>query len=126
MSSQELWGKFEEYHELEDFVGMDMTRKFIQMGMTRAKRYANHAGGRKYSKSSGEELAKSSTHKDADEKLEASNVFRETWNRCRNHEGYLRLKRGFQSEQKEWDKEQRALQRAKQPLGQESSNSKAR
>ncbi len=30
-SSQELWAKFEEYDELGDFVGMDMTRKFIQM-----------------------------------------------------------------------------------------------
>ena len=25
-----------------------MARKFLQMGMTRAKRYANHKGGRKY------------------------------------------------------------------------------
>jgi hypothetical protein len=25
-----------------------MARKFIQMGMTRAKRYANYEGGRKY------------------------------------------------------------------------------
>ena len=31
-----------------DFVGADMSRKFVQMGMTRAKRYANHRGGRKY------------------------------------------------------------------------------
>jgi hypothetical protein len=27
---------------------MDMSRKFIQMGYTRARRYANHKGGRKY------------------------------------------------------------------------------
>ena len=30
-SSQELWDKFEEYRRRGDFVGMDMTRKFIQM-----------------------------------------------------------------------------------------------
>lgn len=30
-SSQALWERFEEYDENEDFVGMDMTRKFIQM-----------------------------------------------------------------------------------------------
>jgi hypothetical protein len=29
-------------------VGMDMARRFLQMGMTRARRYANHKGGRKY------------------------------------------------------------------------------
>lgn len=27
---------------------MDITRKFIQMGMTRSKRYASYKGGRKY------------------------------------------------------------------------------
>ena len=68
--------------------------------MTRAKRYANHAGGRKYAKDSGELLEKSSTHKDAKEKLEASEVFREVWNRCRNHEGYLRRKKEFADELK--------------------------
>jgi hypothetical protein len=30
-SSEELWEQFEEYDRREDFVGMDMTRKFIQM-----------------------------------------------------------------------------------------------
>ena len=27
---------------------MDMARKFLQMGYTRARRYANHRGGKKY------------------------------------------------------------------------------
>ena len=31
-----------------DFVGMDMARKFLQMGFTRARRYANHRSGRKF------------------------------------------------------------------------------
>jgi hypothetical protein len=30
-SSEELWERFEEYDRQDDFVGMDMTRKFIQM-----------------------------------------------------------------------------------------------
>ena len=30
-SSRELWERFEEYDRAGDFVGMDMTRKFIQM-----------------------------------------------------------------------------------------------
>jgi hypothetical protein len=30
-SSQDLWERFEQYDEEDDFVGMDMTRKFIQM-----------------------------------------------------------------------------------------------
>ncbi|KAF1985037.1 hypothetical protein K402DRAFT_464685 [Aulographum hederae CBS 113979] len=106
-SSKELWARFEEYDREGDFVGMDMARKFIQMGMTRAKRYANHAGGRKYDKKTGEELEKSSTHRDAKEKLEASEIFREVWQRCRDHKGYLARKEGFLKEQREWDQEQK-------------------
>jgi len=30
-SSQDLWERFEQYDRDGDFVGMDMTRKFIQM-----------------------------------------------------------------------------------------------
>lgn len=40
--------KFEEYLAIDDFVGADMARKFLQMGFTRARRYANYKGGRKY------------------------------------------------------------------------------
>jgi hypothetical protein len=75
--------------------------------MTRAKRYANHAGGRKYDKVTGEELEKSDVHPDAKEKLEASLIFREAWERAKKHEGYLEKKERFQAEQKEWDKEKR-------------------
>jgi hypothetical protein len=30
-SADELWARFEEYDREGDFVGMDMTRKFVQM-----------------------------------------------------------------------------------------------
>lgn len=47
-SAQKIFSLFEEYRKDEDFVGMDMARKFLQMGYTRARRYANHKGGKKY------------------------------------------------------------------------------
>ena len=47
-SSQAIWVLFEEYLKKNDFVGADMARKFLQMGYTRARRYANHRGGKKY------------------------------------------------------------------------------
>ena len=103
-SSTALWSRFLDYDAAGDFVGMDMARKFIQMGMTRAKRYANHKGGRKYDKLSGVELEKSTGHEGRAEKEEASRVFREVWERCRGHEGYQRRKEAFQKEQKEWDR----------------------
>ncbi len=55
-SSQALYTMFEQYKAADDFVGMDMARKYIQMGYTRARRYANHKSGRKYDKITGEEL----------------------------------------------------------------------
>ena len=37
-----------DYRIQKDFVGMDMCRKFLEMGFTRARRYANHKDGKKY------------------------------------------------------------------------------
>jgi hypothetical protein len=45
---------FEKYLEDNDFVGADMARKFLQMGYTRARRYANHKTGRKYNQTTRE------------------------------------------------------------------------
>ena len=36
------------YRAKKDFIGMDMCRKFLEMGFTRARRYANHKDGKKY------------------------------------------------------------------------------
>ena len=108
-SSSALWSRFLAYEAADDFVGMDMTRKFIQMGMTRAKRYANHKGGRKYTVGTEgkTELEKSKGHKGQEEKEEASRVFREVWERCKGHRGYVEMKERFLKEQKEWDKERK-------------------
>jgi hypothetical protein len=46
-SSEAIWAKFERYRDAEDFVGMDVARKYLQMGYTRAMRYAKYPGGRK-------------------------------------------------------------------------------
>ena len=48
VSARTIFGMFEAYRDAEDGVGMDMARKFLQMGFTRSRRYANHKGGRKY------------------------------------------------------------------------------
>ena len=47
-SSHKIYEMFCEYKRKKDFIGMDMARKFLEMGFTRARRYANHASGRKY------------------------------------------------------------------------------
>ena len=47
-SSHKIYKMFCEYKRRDDFIGMDMARKFLEMGFTRARRYANHSSGRKY------------------------------------------------------------------------------
>ena len=47
-SSEKIYELFLEYKANGDFVGMDMARKFLQMGYTRSRRYANHRTGQKY------------------------------------------------------------------------------
>ena len=37
-----------DYEVQKDFIGMDMCRKFLEMGFTRARRYANHNDVKKY------------------------------------------------------------------------------
>jgi len=46
----------------KDFIGMDMCRKFLEMGFTRARRYANHNSGRKYKKGTRDILPQEKDH----------------------------------------------------------------
>ena len=50
-SSHRIYEMFCDYKRKGDFIGMDMARKFLEMGFTRARRYANHSSGRKYDSS---------------------------------------------------------------------------
>lgn len=86
------------------------------MGMTRAKRYANHAGGRKYDRTARQlaaeggkrtELPKSTGHKGQEEKLAASEVFKVVWKQCTSGEEYITLREEWKEERKVWDKEEK-------------------
>jgi hypothetical protein len=89
-SSATIFGMFLAYLAAGDFVGADMARKFLQMGWTRARRYANHTGGRKYDSRTGAELPRC---EDA-EKAAAAAAFYERYVAARSHPDYLRLKAG--------------------------------
>lgn len=51
-SATKIYALFVDYKLEGDFVGMDMARKFLQMGYTRSRCYTNHKSGRKYLKDS--------------------------------------------------------------------------
>ena len=47
-SAVTIYHMYRGFRALKDFIGMDMCRKFLEMGFTRARRYANHKDGKKY------------------------------------------------------------------------------
>jgi hypothetical protein len=87
-SSAKIYKMFLAYLKAEDFPGADMARKFLQMGWTRARRYANHKGGRKYDKKTGEELPRVENK----EKAEAAAIFYERYVTARQHPEYVKQK----------------------------------
>ncbi|ECP3125644.1 DUF4385 domain-containing protein [Salmonella enterica] len=91
-SAEQIYQLFEAYRQQDDFVGMDMARKFIQMGYTRARRYANYKGGKKYA-----EDGSLNTRGNDPIKAAAATVFKSWWDKIRQDEDYLKRKRQHQA-----------------------------
>ncbi|WP_433922209.1 DUF4385 domain-containing protein [Paenibacillus taichungensis] len=87
-SSQKIYELFLEYKEKDDFAGMDMARKFLQMGYTRARRYTNHKGGRKYSKEDGSILP----YQNNKVKAESAAIFKAQWEIAKTDPDYVKMK----------------------------------
>ena len=92
-SSEKIMQMFEDYRQADDFVGMDMARKFIQMGYTRARRYANHKGGKKYG--TDRELLPYEVNEG---KAAAAAIFKTCWDKIRADEDYLKRKKQHQKQ----------------------------
>ena len=90
-SSENIYAMFLSYKERDDFVGMDMARKFLQMGYTRARRYANHRSGKKYDEE-GRVLPQEPDALDG-EKARAARVFYEKYVEAREDEHYRRRRK---------------------------------
>ena len=93
-SSAAIWKLFEGYLQANDFVGADMARKFLQMGYTRARRYANHAGGRKYAPGTRDVLP----YGNDVTKAEAAAIFREKWDAVKADPDYQHLAAGHRKQ----------------------------
>ncbi|EEO8214487.1 DUF4385 domain-containing protein [Salmonella enterica] len=91
-SAEQIYQLFEAYRQQDDFVGMDMARKFIQMGYTRARRYANYKGGKKYA-----EDGSLNTRGNDPIKAAAATAFKSWWDKIRQDEDYLKRKRQHQA-----------------------------
>ncbi len=90
VSAKKVYAMFEEYGQQNDFVGMDMARKFLQMGFTRARRYANHADGRKYA--SDGRIREQEKDWAISDKAKSAEIFYRYYERAKNDATYLQLK----------------------------------
>ncbi|RYE20292.1 MAG: DUF4385 domain-containing protein, partial [Sphingobacteriaceae bacterium] len=81
-SSNKIFELFLDYLQKGEFVGADLARKYLQMGFTRARRYANYKGGKKYDQQHDYQLLERSTGDP--EKAEAAAVFYEKWQQAEN------------------------------------------
>lgn len=89
-SSEKIFELFLEYLKKEEFVGADMARKFLQMGYTRARRYANYKGGTKYDKEHNYKLLEKGTGEK--QKAISAEIFFKKWREAESNETYTSQK----------------------------------
>ncbi len=77
-----IYGRFLDYKDEGDFVGMDVARKYLQMGWTRSLRYSKYKGGNKSKPLEEPDPVKS----------RAAEIFYEKWREAAEDERYLELK----------------------------------
>jgi len=94
-SSEKIMQLFLDYLKQEDFVGADMARKYLQMGYTRARRYANHKTGRKYDAQDGQELPLDSAD---NTKAESAKIFFAKWKEAEANQKYTAMKLAWKSD----------------------------
>jgi hypothetical protein len=102
-SSEHIYGLFLDYVRQEDFVGADMARKFLQMGYTRSRRYANHRTGQKYKGPVPDDKKGQSGSHGRDQlpldpdpvKAESARIFKAKYEEAKGNEEYQRLMKEF-------------------------------
>jgi len=95
-SSNHIYGMYLDYRDQKDFIGMDMCRKFLEMGFTRARRYANHNTGRKYKKGTRDILPQEKDHATS-KYAQSATIFKKVRDIVAKNEIYVRMR-------KEWRK----------------------
>ena len=96
ISSKKIYDKFLAYLKEDDFVGADLARKYLQMGYTRARRYANYKGGRKYDPQNDYKQRKRGTG--GLEKAVAARIFYAKWRKAEAHPVYIRMKQAWKEQ----------------------------
>lgn len=91
-SSEKIYELFLQYLKYDEFIGADMARKFLQMGFTRARRYTNYKGGRKYDPKDYHLLEKGTGDP---EKAKSAHIFYEKWQEAESNSQYKTMKQDW-------------------------------
>ena len=86
------------YKDVEDFIGMDMCRKFLEMGFTRARRYANHNSGRKYKKGTKEVLPQEADNLSS-KYAESARVFKKVRDIVAKSDVYVKMRKEWRAKE---------------------------
>ena len=98
-SSKTILSMFYGYLDEGDFVGADMAKKFLHMGYTRSRRYANHRDGRKWTNESGQwEVLPQEADAMTCDKAKSAEIFKTAWVEARTNETYLKMKKEWRNE----------------------------
>ena len=98
ISSEQILNMFYIYLSQKDFVGADMAKKFLHMGFTRSRRYANHRDGKKYNRDGS--VIPQEPDAMTCEKAKSAVIFREAWKEARENKVYLEMKKEFRSKRR--------------------------
>ena len=96
ISSHKIYEMYVEYEKDKDFIGMDMCRKFLEMGFTRSRRYANHNSGRKYKKGTKEILPQEEDHATS-KYAQSAGIFKKIRNIVAKSEDYVKMRKEWRS-----------------------------
>ena len=91
VSSTKILFEYHVYKDKEDFIGMDMCRKFLEMGFTRARRYANHKDGKKYDKDGNVKPQEKDWA--TSDKAKSANIFKQARDRVTSDPIYIHMRK---------------------------------
>ena len=94
-SAAKIYSMFNDYGRRQDFIGMDMARKFLEMGFTRARRYANHSSGRKYAEDG--KVRPQEVDWKTNEKAKAAAVFKEIRDKAAYDPKYQQMRKQWRA-----------------------------
>ena len=96
-SSNKIFAMYLDYRDEKDFIGMDMCRKFLEMGFTRARRYANHNSGKKYD-SEGNVKPQEPDHATS-KYAKSATIFKGVRDIVAKNETYVKMRKQWRSEE---------------------------